>query len=645
MAVCAGAVAWSWYRRRKNYYDDHSDSAIPNGNGGLLSAEETDLVKRLQNLDQNHIFEDWPPLGVQDQEKRHMLQQLTALDSNYPGGLSAYISSAKKLLSDAQAGKNPFEGFTPEVPDGKRLDYGSKEFSDLENIGIWAAEHAAFVLVAGGLGERLGFSGIKVALPTDSARGACFLQVYIESILALQNKHGCGCKLRLAIMTSADTHERTQDLLRSNKHFGMQPDQVTLLKQEKVACLSDSEAHLALDPKDSFAIQTKPHGHGDVHALLHTSGLLKTWQKAGVKWVAFFQDTNGLVFRALPAALGVSSVLDLDVNSLAVPRAAKEAIGGITRLTNAATGRAMTINVEYNQLDPLLRGTGHAEGDVADSSGFSPYPGNINQLILKLQPYAATLQRTGGRIAEFINPKYKDESKTAFKSSTRLECMMQDIPRELPDNSNVGFTVINQVWAAYSPVKNSPEDARAKASAGGPSHSATTGELDIYQANCRTLQMLGATIEGPESRSFNGLDVQLWPRVSWSPLFALTIADLQEKINAKRLHLAHNGVLVIGGEDISIESLHVEGALVVDAVPGARLTINGLHVQNDGWRWMGLKPNKPMTEDMAIRGFKVCKHGTLHLQYDKPGRYVEPAQKGSMHESSETAQEREAVAA
>lgn len=76
---------------------------------------------------------------------------------------------------------------------------------------------------------------------------------------------------------------------------------------------------------------------------------------------------------------------------------------------------------------------------------------------------------------------------------------------------------------------------------------------------------------------------------------------MQEKINAKRLHLAHNGVLVIGGEDISIESLHVEGALVVDAVPGARLTINGLHVQNDGWRWMGLKPNKPMTEDMAIR--------------------------------------------
>lgn len=42
-----------------------------------------------------------------------------------------------------------------------------------------------------------------------------------------------------------------------------------------------------------------------------------------------------------------------------------------------------------------------------------------------------------------------------------------------------------QVWAAYSPVKNSPKDAKAKAQGGNPSHSATTGELDVYQVNCR----------------------------------------------------------------------------------------------------------------------------------------------------------------
>ena len=65
-------------------------------------------------------------------------------------------------------------------------------------------------------------------------------------------------------------------------------------------------------------------------------------------------------------------------------------------------------------------------------------------------------------------------------------CLLaQDFPKNLPPSARVGFTVVNQVWAAYSPVKNSPADAAAKAAAGDPSHSATTGELDMYMANCK----------------------------------------------------------------------------------------------------------------------------------------------------------------
>lgn len=40
----------------------------------------------------------------------------------------------------------------------------------------------------------------------------------------------------------------------------------------------------------------------------------------------------------------------------------------------------MVINVEYNQLDPLLRATGFPDGDVNCETGFSPFPGNINQV-------------------------------------------------------------------------------------------------------------------------------------------------------------------------------------------------------------------------------------------------------------------------
>lgn len=72
----------------------------------------------------------------------------------------------------------------------------------------------------------------------------------------------------------------------------------------QVACLADNDAHLALEKNDPYQVQQKPHGHGDVHALLYSTGLVKRWQQKGVQWVCFFQDTNGLVFRALPAALG-----------------------------------------------------------------------------------------------------------------------------------------------------------------------------------------------------------------------------------------------------------------------------------------------------------------------------------------------------
>ena len=74
------------------------------------------------------------------------------------------------------------------------------------------------------------------------------------------------------------------------------------------------------------------------------------------------------------ASPGVSARYGYDMNSLAVPRKAKEAIGGIASLQRP-DGTALTINVEYNLLDPLLRANGWADGDVNDDSGYSPFPG------------------------------------------------------------------------------------------------------------------------------------------------------------------------------------------------------------------------------------------------------------------------------
>ncbi len=53
------------------------------------------------------------------------MAQLSALDGSYHGGLAAYIANAKRLLQDSKEGRNPFEGYTPKVPHGEKIDYAS----------------------------------------------------------------------------------------------------------------------------------------------------------------------------------------------------------------------------------------------------------------------------------------------------------------------------------------------------------------------------------------------------------------------------------------------------------------------------------------------------------------------------------------
>lgn len=623
----AGETAQKLFNLSINNGSSNADwaASAPNlqKNLSILSTDQIQLAKMLLAEGQSHLFAYWPEPGVDDAEKKSFFDQVNRLNSSYPGGLASYIWNARKLLGDSKAGKNPYDGFVPSVPSGEVLNFGDDNFVKFEEAGIREARNASFVLVAGGLGERLGYKGIKLALPSEMTTGTCFLQRYIESILALQDascrlvQGTCQTQIPLAIMTSDDTHARTVELLELNSYFGMKPAQVKLLKQEKVACLDDNDARLAVDPQNKYKIQTKPHGHGDVHSLLYSSGLLKSWHDAGLKWVLFFQDTNGLLFKGIPAALGVSSTRNYEVNSLAVPRKAKEAIGGITKLTHS-DGRTMVINVEYNQLDPLLRATGHADGDVNDKTGFSPFPGNINQLIFELDSYMKELTKTGGAIAEFVNPKYKDSTKTSFKSSTRLECMMQDYPKTLPPSARIGFTVMD-AWLAYAPVKNNPEEA-AKVPKGNPYHSATSGEMAIYRANSLIFQKAGVQIPNPEVQVFNGQEVEVWPRITWKPKWALTFSDVKKKVSSG-CSISQRSTMVIKGRNVLLENLSLDGALVINAVDEAEVKISG-SVQNKGWV---LKPidykDSSLPEEIRTRGFEIEKVDQMEKNYAEPGKF------------------------
>ncbi|XP_022772468.1 UDP-sugar pyrophosphorylase-like [Durio zibethinus] len=230
----------------------------------LLSPDQIALTKMLLEMGQSHLFQHWSGPGVEDNQKKAFF---------HSGGFASDVKTARELLADSKAGKNPYDGFPPSVPIGEILSFGDDNFIKFEEAGIKEAQIAAFVLVAGGLGAGLGYNGIK----------------------------------------------------------------------ENVACLDDNDAKLALDPHNKYKIE------------------------------------------AIPEPLRVSATKQYHVNSLATQQKAKEVIGGITRLIHS-DGRSTVINVEHNHLDPLLRASGHPDGD-------------------ELGPYIEELTKTGGAIKEFVNPK------------------------------------------------------------------------------------------------------------------------------------------------------------------------------------------------------------------------------------------------
>jgi UDP-sugar pyrophosphorylase len=381
------------------------------------------LGRLVDECGQAHLLSGWDePFDATralSADERRLLAQLRRLDRTVAGGLAGYIGRARTLLEDSRLGRNPLEGYAPSIPTGIALDFGGAEFSAFEAVGARAVSAGAvgFVLVAGGMGERLGFSGIKLALPAELATGTTYLQLYAAHILALSGDQTTkpdaktkpeetrrpdltakpGSSAPLVIMTSDETDAPTRALLQEHDYFGLAPSRVHLLRQEGVPCLASPDARLALAPHDRYAVLTKPNGHGEVHRLLHSSGLAATLHREGISHLCFLQDTNGLVFHAIPAALGVSLSKGLALNFVSVHRKPGDASGALLTLTRASDGSRVLANVEYNQLEPLLRSTSGGEnGDDADpDTGMSPYPGNCNQLVVDMEPYLEVLQVRG----------------------------------------------------------------------------------------------------------------------------------------------------------------------------------------------------------------------------------------------------------
>lgn len=142
----------------------------------------------------------------------------------------------------------------------------------------------ACLVVAGGQGSRLGFSGPKGAFPLTK-QGKSLFQLLAEKTLA------AGLHLHLGVMTSMHNDEQTRRFFAEHKNFGLVPEQLSFFAQGHLPFLDD-DGRLFLDELGNIA--EGPNGNGVALFHLVKSGVWAKWWDAGVRFVNFIQVDNAL---------------------------------------------------------------------------------------------------------------------------------------------------------------------------------------------------------------------------------------------------------------------------------------------------------------------------------------------------------------
>ena len=169
----------------------------------LFTPSQQELAKALCQLpgstNQTHLFEHWSSennSADDDEKKKAFMSKLESIDQSYPdGGLIGYLKNATNLLEKSRRGENPLEGWTPSVPQGESFTVGTDAFMSTEALGLDEVGKCGFVLVAGGLGERLGYGDIKVSVcfrqPINIAQRSTvifYIQIYFR-LLTTSSPH------------------------------------------------------------------------------------------------------------------------------------------------------------------------------------------------------------------------------------------------------------------------------------------------------------------------------------------------------------------------------------------------------------------------------------------------------------------------
>ncbi len=241
-------------------------------------------------------------------ECKGQTQLLKYYDELDAAGKAKLLDSIENLnwdFEDALANPADLSGKGRDIRpiDGLRLAAIEKKKADYEKIGVEAikAGKVAAVLLAGGMGTRLGVDGPKGAYDIGITKPLYIFEQQLKNILDVTNK--CGVTVPLYIMTSDKNHEQTTSFWKEHNYFGYPESEIKFFKQDMAPAV-DYDGKIILETKDTPALS--PNGNGGWFVSLQKAGLVEDLHKRGVEWLNIYAVDNVLQRIADPVFVGAT---------------------------------------------------------------------------------------------------------------------------------------------------------------------------------------------------------------------------------------------------------------------------------------------------------------------------------------------------
>jgi len=279
----------------------------------------------LSDLGQDHLLRYYHELDEADKNTLcDHLEKFDIAEVNEMFKRAVQFDSDVKLLDDRMKPIPPARHGSEERSSKEELDNyhnrGLKEISE---------GNAAVVLLAGGQGTRLGVDYPKGMYNVGLLSQKSLFQIQAERILKVQElankKYNKSGVIEWFIMTSGPTRIATEEYLKKNDYFGMNPKHIHIFEQGLLPCF-DFNGKILMESKNKIALT--PDGNGGIYRALSDSGMLNIMNMRGIKYVHVHSVDNILVKVADPTFIGYCAEKNADCGVKVVNKSSPtEAVG------------------------------------------------------------------------------------------------------------------------------------------------------------------------------------------------------------------------------------------------------------------------------------------------------------------------------